>query len=386
MTQVYLVPGFFGFTALGAYNYFHRVAETLKHALEKHEINAQIIEVDTIPTGSIKRRAIRLLETVKENDGLKQKHLHFIGHSTGGLDIRMLLTRGIKLLPGREEAEIGKRTRSAITISTPHYGTPMANFFTSMNGRNLLYLLALMATSGPGRYTIYAIARLLRQFSSIDRFIGQKDNVLDSMAENLFSKIQTDEGDAIWEYLRKISRDQGAMVQLSPEGMDLFNASVTDKPGIDYTSFISASPSPNPNYFIPHVKDLYRAFTHGIYAMCYEITKREHRHYPYPVPDGKILNRIKKSLPFKVDGTTNDGIVPSLSQFWGELGGVMMADHMDVVGQFQHIYNGKEYSSWLCSGSGFTEERFQSLWTEIAGVIYRAQSKPHRKQKPADCE
>jgi triacylglycerol esterase/lipase EstA (alpha/beta hydrolase family) len=155
MTQIYLVPGFFGFTALGAYNYFHRVAEILEHALRKHQIDAQIIEVDTLPTGSIIRRSLRLLETVKKNGGLQQKHLHFIGHSTGGLDVRLLLTKGVKLLPDKEEAKIAKRTRTAISLATPHYGTPLANFFTRMNGRNLLYLLAVMATSGPGRYTIY---------------------------------------------------------------------------------------------------------------------------------------------------------------------------------------------------------------------------------------
>lgn len=379
MTQIYLVPGFFGFTALGAYNYFHRVAEALEHALRKHQIDAQIIEVDTLPTASITRRAIRLVETVKSNGGLKQKHLHFIGHSTGGLDVRMLLTKGVKLLPGKEEAEIAKRTRTAISLSTPHYGTPMANFFTSMNGRNLLYLLAVMATSGPGRYTIYMLASLIRRYSSLDRFIGQKDNILDSLAENLFSKILPDQGDAIWDYLRKISQDQGAMVQLTPEGMDLFNGSVADRPGVEYVSFITASPPPNPKYFIPNVKDLYRAFTHGIYAVCYEITKREHRHYPYPVQDKSVLEEMKKTISFKIDGTTNDGIVPTLSQFWGNVGGIIEADHMDVVGQFKHVYQEKPYSSWLCSGSGFDEQRFQNLWTQIAQEVYQGQSRAAKR-------
>ena len=164
MTQIYLVPGFFGFKELGAYSYFHRVAEVIEANMGKKGIDAEIVEVDTIPTGSIRRRAVRLIETVRENGGLDHNNLHFVGHSTGGLDIRMMLTPGVKLVAGSEESEIARRTRTAVSLSTPHYGTPMANFFISLNGRNLLLLLSLMATSGPGRYALYMAAGLIRGY------------------------------------------------------------------------------------------------------------------------------------------------------------------------------------------------------------------------------
>jgi hypothetical protein len=83
MAQVYLVPGFFGFTELGSFNYFHRVSEVLGEALAEHSVDAEIIEVDTVPTGSIRRRALRLLAVVQRRGGLEQDQMHFIGHSTG---------------------------------------------------------------------------------------------------------------------------------------------------------------------------------------------------------------------------------------------------------------------------------------------------------------
>jgi len=98
MTQVYPVPGFFGFTELGSFNYFHRVSEVLGQALKERGVDAEIIETETVPTGSIRRRARRLIQSVRMHGGLEQDGLHFIGHSTGGLDTRMLPTPGVQRL------------------------------------------------------------------------------------------------------------------------------------------------------------------------------------------------------------------------------------------------------------------------------------------------
>jgi len=79
-------------------------------------------------------------------------------------------------------------------------------------------------------------------------------------------------------------------------------------------------------------------------------------------------------LPFQLDARTNDGIVPTLSQVWGRLGGVVLGDHLDLVGQFRHVWKGKAYTSWLHSGSGFDEQRFRKLWQDIATVIAESRS------------
>ena len=48
--------------------------------------------------------------------------LHFVGHSTGGLDIRLLLTPGVHLVRGDAEERVATHARSAITLATPHFG------------------------------------------------------------------------------------------------------------------------------------------------------------------------------------------------------------------------------------------------------------------------
>lgn len=374
MTQVYLVPGFFGFTELGSLNYFNRVSEVFGRALAEHSVDAEIVETDTLPTGSIRRRAIRLLELVREHRGLEQEHLHFVGHSTGGLDVRMLLTPGVQLLPSGEEQEIAARTRTAITLSTPHYGSPLASVFTSLNGRYLLYVLTLMATSWPGRYGLYVASRLLSTVAGLDRFIGQEENILDAFAEKVLRRLRPQRGDDLWRFIQEISEDQGAMVQLTPESMDLFNAASPDRQSLEYVSFLSASPPPNLRAFMIRPRNLYQPFTHAIYALSYTIASRVHRQYPYPTPDDAAVKTIREQLPFPVDARTNDGVVPTLSQLWGRFGGVVLGDHLDVVGQFQHVRKEGVYTTWLHSGSGFDETRFRKLWQDIAAVIAGSQS------------
>jgi len=376
MTQVYLVPGFFGFRELGSFNYFHRVSEVLGAALRERGVRADIVEVDTLPTGSIRRRAARLLETVEERGGLAQDHLHFVGHSTGGLDIRMLLTPGVRLLDAGEAPDIAARTRSAVTLSTPHHGTPLAGFFTSMNGRNLLYLLAILAGSAPGRYSLYLGSRLLSTAADLDRWLGQEANLLDDVAENVLKRLSPDPDDPLWAFVREISRDQGAMVQLTPESMDVFQAAVPDPPDVRCVSFVSASPPPGFRSLRLEPRNIYQPATHVLYAASYLVTGRAPDNYPYPEPAADLRAAMEKELPFPLDARTNDGIVPALSQLWGEPGGVAVGDHLDVVGHFEQEDLGKTRSAWLCSGSGFDEEAFERLWGRIAGVIAGAAPGP----------
>ena len=97
---VFLVPGFFGFTSVGSVSYFERVEQTLGEALRRHGAPARIVRCKTQPTASIPRRVDELRRQVLARGGLKASELHFVGHSTGGLDMRMLLTPGVKISRG----------------------------------------------------------------------------------------------------------------------------------------------------------------------------------------------------------------------------------------------------------------------------------------------
>src|SRR3954471_17540344 len=90
--HVYLSPGMFGFGCLGSYNYFAYVERELKarFAAAGHELLAHVIE--DLPTASIRRRATRLAEVIQQT-GMTSDAIHLVGHSTGGLDARLVSSK-----------------------------------------------------------------------------------------------------------------------------------------------------------------------------------------------------------------------------------------------------------------------------------------------------
>ena len=68
----------------------------------------RIVRCETQPTASIVRRADRLRRQVIDHGGLRAQQLHFVGHSTGGLDVRMLLTPGVQIARGNSAERIAR--------------------------------------------------------------------------------------------------------------------------------------------------------------------------------------------------------------------------------------------------------------------------------------
>jgi hypothetical protein len=104
-----------------------------------------------------------------------------------------------------------------------------------------------------------------------------------------------------------------------------------------------------------------------LFALLYQLTACEHRHYPFP----DMTEDISDKLPFALTRQTNDGIVPTMSQVSGALIDVVVGDHLDVVGQFRNA-GGNPLGDWLPSGSEFDEARFTRVWDRIAEAIFQA--------------
>lgn len=377
MHKVYLVPGFFGFDQIGTMSYFRRVGGVLQDALAERDFEAEIIELNTAPTSSIRRRSIGLMEAVQNTGGLEADSISFVGHSTGGLDIRLLLSPGVQLVPDDREEQVSELTTAAISLSTPHFGTPMANFFTSMNGRYVLYVLSTLLTSKPGRVGSWLGARALVRIARLDDFVGQTDTLLDSFATDLLHRVRPNSADDLFAYLSEVATDQGAMLQLTPEAIDLFNAAVLDRPGVDYVSYVTAAPPPGlPKLPGVTASSVYESTTFLVFSLIHRLTARESRQYPYPSPHIEMADDIQSQLPFDLTHGTNDGVVPTLSQVWGRLGGVFLGDHLDVTGQFSQHNDGKRFEGWLHSRAGFDEGRFQELWSSIADDIVQSAAAP----------
>ncbi|ACY18471.1 esterase/lipase family protein [Haliangium ochraceum] len=368
-THVYLVPGFFGFTSLGSMNYFQRVSDVLFEALRERGCDARVIECATQPTGSIPRRAERLLERVLETGGSEADSLHFVGHSTGGLDVRLLTTPNVRLRADRVGDEIGARTKSVTCISTPHFGTPVANFFTTVLGRQILRALTVLATTGGGRRAVIAASRAIRLVARVDDLFGRRHTFLDTLVAQLFDRLTAHPDDPMWTFLRDVASDQGAIIQLTPESMHLFNAAVTDRPGVRYSSLLTAAPRPPKQYLSSEYLSVARASMASLFTLLHTIAGRAHRHYPYPSATSRVLDPFASAFP--IDQRTNDGIVPTQSQAYGTILDVVVSDHLDVVGQF-HGATEDPYADWLPSGSGFDETRFLYCWGKVADEIVAA--------------
>ncbi len=375
MTQrlVFLVPGFFGFTSVGAVSYFEDVEQVLSRALRQRGVEARIVRCATQPTASIPRRTDALRRQVIGSGGLRARELHFVGHSTGGLDVRMLLTPGVKISSGDTEERIASLTKTAISVSTPHHGTPLANHFVTVQGQTLLLVLSALATSGQGRRAILAAAKAVAMAARLDDCLGRNEGPLDRIAGGVLRRMRFDRGDPVWKFLGEVERDQGAVLQLTPEGIELFDAAVADRPGIDYGCVVAGVPKPHERFKVTELLDPEYVALRALFRLLHALTARPHPRYPYPKVTRAAQRRLDRGLGFEATPGSSDGIVPTLSQLHGRVLHVARADHLDVVGHY--TLAGGSSGNWLPSGAGFTREAFDATWEAVAAAIAKCAPK-----------
>jgi hypothetical protein len=376
---VFLVPGFFGFTSVGAVSYFEDVEQVLTLALRRRGVEARIVRCTTQPTASIPRRTDSLRRQVIAAGGLRAKELHFIGHSTGGLDVRMLLTPGVRITRGDTAERIAQLTKTAIAVNTPHHGTPLANHFITVQGQTLLLVISALATSGQGRRAILAAAKAIAMVARLDDCLGRNESALDRISKGLLGRMRFDRRDPVWQYLGEIERDQGAVLQLTPEGIELFDAAVADRAGIDYSCVVAGVPKPQARFRVKELTDPEYVALRALFRLLHSLTSRPHPRYPYPKPAKATQRQLDRALGFKATPAISDGIVPTLSQLHGRVLHVVRADHLDVVGHY--TLAGGSSGNWLPSGAGFTHESFEATWEAVAGAITergRARRSPRR--------
>jgi hypothetical protein len=327
------------------------------------------VRCETQPTASIPRRADALRRQVIASGGLRASELHFVGHSTGGLDVRMLLTPGVKITGGDTAERIARLARTSISVSTPHHGTPLANHFITVQGQTLLLVLSALATSGQGRRAILASAKAIAMVARLDDCMGRNESALDRISDSVLRRMRFDRGDPVWKYLGEIEQDQGAVLQLTPEGIELFNAAVTDRAEIDYGCVVVGVPRPRERFRLSELMDPEHVALRALFRLLHALTAVPHPHYPYPKPVRTTQRLLDREFGFEASTGTNDGIVPTLSQLHGRVLHVARADHLDVVGHYTLAGGGS--GNWLPSGAGFTRQAFDATWDAVAEAIAR---------------
>jgi triacylglycerol lipase len=371
MHHLVLVPGFFGFGALGKLSYFAGVSEALAAEFARRELAVDIVEVPTLPTASIRHRAARVLETLAQVAHTDDGPVHVIAHSTGGLDARLAIAPTASL-PTSVTFDSYHRIHSLATISTPHFGTPLASFFGSAMGYPLLRILASLAISAleRGRLPLGAAIRLGRLVARLDDTVGLRDTFTDELYADLLEDFTEDRRKEVISFLQGVSGDQSLVFQLTPAGCDLLNACTADPTGVRYGSVVSRAAPPSASTFIRYAANPYAQYLYSLYTILHRVAGAGGGSF-FPAPVAAQTPPLEKAFGAVPSHRESDGIVPTLSQVWGEVIHAARADHLDVVGHFGARRPGRVDSDWLPSASGFDQAAFDALWASVAEFVTR---------------
>ena len=382
--RVYFDPGMFGFGRLASYDYFSHLENALVKRLRQTGDEVEVHVVDVAPTASVRKRAGKLGELVGRStadDGDDRGPIHLIGHSTGGLDARLLASPGARLPVEPSLLAWMPRLASVTTLNTPHRGTPLAAFFATVSGQRMLYAVSALTFVGLslGSPPLAAASGLVMAISRIDRAVGLELRVLDRATEGLLRVLDDARSNEVRAYLDAIMQDQGAVLQLSPEAMDLFEASVLDRPGVSYQCTVSMAPPPSPTRWAKNLLHPWGAISASLFATLFGLTARSDDRYPCASAhtDATTEALLERTFGRAPGVRLNDGVVPVRSQLWGELIWAGYADHLDVLGHFggpktRRDSGEPEHVDWLRSGSDFDEAGWESLVDAISAGLLRA--------------
>lgn len=368
MHDFFLIPGFFGFDNLGDLAYFGHAKEALVASCARLGIAARVHALETLPTASLRQRAARALEQIaalSPGDG----PIHLVGHSSGGLDARLLVTPNVSLPGGAEAEPYARRVHSVVTLATPHHGTPLAFLFSSLLGQQLLGAFSLASSYAlrTGRLPADVIARLAAFFlrPGADRADTRSD-ALDRLNARILSDFEADRRGALESFVGLIARDQDLLSQITPASIDIFNASTYDRAGVRYGSVVAQSRGAGVRSFLSAGLSPYAHASHGLYVCVSQVAGRLPKdRIPTLLPEQRAA--LERDLGAVPERRANDGIVPTLSQPWGTVIRAVWADHLDVIGHFHHPTHVPPHFDWLTSGSGFSRPQFLALWDAIAG-------------------
>lgn len=368
--RVFLLPGFFGFTNLGDFLYFQHAKEILEERLAACGVDAVVQPLDTLPTSSIVDRArhlaMRLVEHA-EGDG----PIHLVGHSTGGLDARLLASASAELRLDDAALARVRRVRTVVTLATPHRGAPLAAFFTSLAGQRVLRLLSLATVHliRLGSIPLPALLFLGGAIASTGALRWASGGVLDQVYSQVLKDFDEERQKQVEAQFEEAQRDQTLMTQLTPESMQLFDALAHPGIGVRRGSVVTMAPPPSLRAQLEMGVDPTRQAMYGLFRALHLLAGASEDRLSAdgltPLQREALINAYDR-LPSSRD---NDAMVPVLSQVWGEVIYATYADHMDVMGHFHGEGREHEHVDWLRTGSSFGRGHFEELWDRVARFV-----------------
>ena len=380
--RLYFSPGMFGFGRLASYDYFAHLERTVGDRMRAAGCDVETYVVNVSPTASVRRRAAKLADTVArtcaDDEPGERGPIHLIGHSTGGLDARLVSSAGVVLPIDSDALAWLSRLKSVTTMNAPHFGTPLAKFFATVSGQRMLYALSALTFIGLtiGAPPLAAASALVVAIGRLDRALGIELGLLDRTTDALLRLLDDARSREVRAYLDLIKEDQGAILQLTPEAMELFHAGTRDREGVVYQSTVSMAPPPRASQWARTLLNPWGVASATIFTTLYGLTARLDERYPCAALNAGEEAEIALARAFgrSPGARANDGVVPLRSQIWGKLVWAGLADHLDVLGHFRdddpRARDEREvHADWLASGADFDRRGFASLTRAIADGI-----------------
>lgn len=368
--HVFLIPGFFGFANLGDFTYWGHVRRKLTELLEEAGVPAEIHAVKSLPTASLRTRTRNLLEAIAAVRPPKNAALYLIGHSTGGLDARLLLTPAVDLQSDIDPEPFAARVRATVSVATPHRGAPVATFFTSLLGRHLLRTLSVMtiATLRRGRLPLSVWVKGASLFAmppSLNYAAG-------TLAAQIYSQVLADFNEdrraEVEELLREVERDQSLLTQLTVEALDVFNAAAGDRESVLYGSVVTCARRPDLTGYLDAGLDPVGQAQHALYHSLARVASS----HDLDALSAGHLAALRDGFGELPEMSDNDGIVPTLSQPWGRCIAMARADHLDIIGHFRDEHDPQHPYDWLTTRSDFRSDEFHEVWQRVAEFLVEA--------------
>src|SRR5256886_1702684 len=285
---VLFVPGFFGFGSFGhpdrpLIEYFARVEDAM---LRAHMRPLRFAVHEPPPAGSLAERVRSLYSRASELMQAGAARLHLVGHSTGGLDARLLAHPRYTALP--ERAELIGRIASVITVSAPIHGTPLARSLgdVAWGAAPALWFGSILASRGRLRLAGQAAAL----FTLLKRAALQQPTPTDEVIAQL-ADVDEDTAHQIRRFLADVAADHRLVRDLTPEAMGEVNRSLQGTDVVRPISFVSVSPPArlSPLTFL----------SRPLHRLLYDVTYRLARGDPPPdarVPEGPWIGGGRRVL------------------------------------------------------------------------------------------
>ncbi|HVW30228.1 MAG TPA: hypothetical protein VHC69_32940 [Polyangiaceae bacterium] len=369
--HVFLIPGLFGFTTLAGYDYFQHLEAAIRDRFRRAGVPVLIERVPSLPTSSIRSRAVVLADAVRRS--ASGNPIHLVGHSSGGLDARLLMSPSTTLPGVRVADETRDRVRTVLGINTPHYGTPLSAYFSTVSGTRLLYAVSLLtvASLSIGRIPLSVLERLVSTVKAADGLLGLDIKLVDDVTDQVLSVVGARGRKEIGDFMRRLMHDQAGIIQLMPEVSELFNAAVEDRATARYGSVATAAPLPGPRRVLGAFISPMRALQLAVYTTLYGVASYSRDLYPYAVPTPQQASALARGFGRHIDPSDADGVVPTLSMLWGELVWCGPGDHLDVVGHFEDDRKPPAHVDWLHSGANFRRREFGAMVDAICEFLLR---------------